>query len=263
MSVSPDDEANTMVAYAADGYARVKGISAMITTFGVGELSALNGIAGAYAEQVPLIHIVGSPSTTAERNGLLLHHTLGNGDYNVFKNMSAQISCYVAKLNRVNEIADEIDHAIRECWVRSRPVYIMLPSDMTTEKIEGARLREPIDLSEPPNDPEKEDYLVDVILNDLYAAKNPIVLVDACAIRHRCVAEVNDLLNKTGLPAFVAPMGKSAVNEQYHNYGGVYAGNGSHPEVAAAVEAADLVFSVGALKASLAHLISYGGGPVY
>lgn len=235
-------------AYAADGYARVKGISALITTFGVGELSALNGIAGAYAEQVPLIHIVGCPSTTSERSGLLLHHTLGNGDFNVFRNMSAQISCYVAKLNRPNEIADEIDTAIRECWIRSKPVYIMLPSDMVGEKIEGARLKAPIDLSDPPNDPDKEDYVVDIIVKSLYEAKNPIVLVDACAMRHRVLDEVHELLEKTNLPVFVAPMGKGAVNEQHPSYGGIYAGNGSHPNVAKAVEAADLVLNIGSLK---------------
>lgn len=240
--------ANTPQAYAADGYARVKGISALVTTFGVGELSALNGIAGAYAEQVPVIHIVGCPSTTSERNGLLLHHTLGNGDFNVFRNMSSQISCYVAKLNEMNSIADEIDTAIRECWIRSKPVYIMVPSDIVGEKIEGARLNTPIDLSEPPNDTEKEDYVVDVILKSLYEAKKPVILVDACAIRHRVLDEVNGLLEKTKLPVFVAPMGKGAVNEQNPKYGGVYAGNASHSNVAKAVEAADLVLSIGSLK---------------
>lgn len=237
-------------AYAADGYARVKGISALVTTFGVGELSALNGLAGAYAEQVPLVHIVGCPSTVSEQNGLLLHHTLGNGDFDVFKNMSSQISCYVAKLNQPKQIAHEIDSAIRECWIRSKPVYIMLPSDMVDEKIEGARLKTPIDLSDPLNDPDKEAYVVDVILKYLYAARNPIILVDACAIRHRVVSEVHELLDKTKLPVFVAPMGKGALNEQYPTYGGIYAGNASHPHVAKAVEAADLILSIGSLKVS-------------
>ncbi|KAL1845403.1 hypothetical protein Daus18300_014545 [Diaporthe australafricana] len=238
-------------AYAADGYARVKGISALMTTFGVGELSALSGIAGAYAEQVPLVHIVGCPSTVSEQNGLLLHHTLGNGDFNVFKNMSSQISCYVAKLNQPNQIAHEIDSAIRECWIRSKPVYIMVPSDMIDEKIEGARLKTPIDLSDPSNDPDREAYVVDVILRYLYAARNPIILVDACAIRHRVVSEVHELLDKTNLPVFVAPMGKGAINEQYPTYGGIYAGNASHPNVAKAVEAADLILSIGSLKSDL------------
>src|SRR4051812_27740743 len=93
-------------AYAADGYARTKGISAIITTFGVGELSAMNGMAGAYSEHVPVVHIVGCPSTISQRNGMLLHHTLGNGDFNVFANMSSQISCDVAKLNKPAEIAE-------------------------------------------------------------------------------------------------------------------------------------------------------------
>lgn len=74
--------------YAADGYARIKGISAFITTFGVGELSALNAIAGSFAEYVPVVHIVGTPSTISQANGMLLHHTLGNGDFRVFSNMS-------------------------------------------------------------------------------------------------------------------------------------------------------------------------------
>lgn len=164
--------------------------------------------------------------------------------------MSSSISCYVAKLNQPNQIAHEIDTAIRECWVRSKPVYIMLPSDMIKEKIEGVRLKNPIDLSDPPNDPEKESYVVDVILKYLYAARNPIVLVDACAIRHRVVSEVHRLLDKTNLPVFVAPMGKGAINEQHPTYGGIYAGNASHPRVAEAVEAADLVLTIGSLKVS-------------
>lgn len=50
-------------AYAADGYARIKGVpSALITTYAVGELSAMNGVAGAYAEQAGMIHIVGMPA---------------------------------------------------------------------------------------------------------------------------------------------------------------------------------------------------------
>ncbi|KAI6779661.1 pyruvate decarboxylase [Emericellopsis cladophorae] len=235
-------------AYAADGYARVKKISALITTFGVGELSAINGIAGAFSEMIPVVHIVGCPSTLSQRNGMLLHHTLGNGDFNVFANMNASISVNVAKLNHPSEVADQIDHALRECQLQSRPVYIMLPTDMVQAKIEGARLDKPIDLTEPSNEPEKEDYVVDVVLKYLRAAKRPIILADACAIRHRVLNEVHDLVEKTNLPVFVTPMGKSAVNETHPNYGGVYAGDGSHPDVKEAVSAADLIITIGALK---------------
>ncbi|ORX97283.1 Thiamin diphosphate-binding protein [Clohesyomyces aquaticus] len=234
--------------YAADGYARVKGISAIVTTFGVGELSAVNAIAGAYSEFVPIVHIVGYPSTVAQKDGMLLHHTLGNGDFNVFSRMSRQISCAVSLLNDPHEAAVLIDNAIRECYLKSRPVYISLPSDMVQKKIEGERLKTPLDLSYAPNDPEKEDYVVDVVLKYLHAARNPIILVDACAIRHRALQEVHELVEKSGIPTFVAPMGKGAVDETLPNYGGVYAGDGSNKGVRERVESADLVISIGAIK---------------
>lgn len=240
--------ANSHTGYAADGYARVKGISALITTFGVGELSALNAIAGAYSEFVPIVHIVGQPNTKSQRDGMLLHHTLGNGDFNVFTKMSAAISCSVARLTDPHDAATLIDSAIRECWVRSRPVYIALPTDIVAAKVNGDRLKTPIDLSLPENDPEKEDYVVDVVLKYLEKAKNPVILVDACAIRHKVLAEVRNLVEASGLPTFVTPMGKGAVNEAHKNFGGVYAGDGSNPGVREVVESSDLILSIGAIK---------------
>ncbi|KAI1773745.1 pyruvate decarboxylase [Hypoxylon cercidicola] len=235
-------------AYAADGYARVNGIGAIVTTFGVGELSAVNGLAGAYSEHVPVVHIVGCPSTISQRSGLLLHHMLGNGDFNTFANMSASISCAVAKLNDPAQIAAQIDNTLRECYLKSRPVYIMFPTDMVEKKVEGERLQTPIDLTEPSNDVEREDYVVNVLLKSLHAAKKPVVLVDACAVRHRVLDEVHDLIDKTQLPVFVTPMGKSAVNETHPSFGGVYAGTASAPGVKDMVESSDLVISIGAMK---------------
>ena len=234
--------------YAADGYARINGISALVTTFGVGELSALNAIAGSYSEFVPVVHIVGQPHTRSQRDGLLLHHTLGNGDYDVFAKMSASISCAVAKLEDPHNAATLIDYAIRECWVNSRPVYLGLPTDVVQKKVEGKRLKTPIDLSLKKNDPEREDYVVDVVLKYLHEAKSPVILVDACAIRHRVLEEVHDLVQASGLPTFVAPMGKGAVDETHKNYGGVYAGDGSNTGVREIVEASDLILSIGAIK---------------
>lgn len=234
--------------YAADGYARIKGIAALVTTFGVGELSALNGIAGSYAEYVPVVHIVGTPSTLSQKNGMLLHHTLGNGDFNVFTNMSTSISCAVSRLNDPSSAAELIDHAIRECWLQSRPVYITLPTDMVEKKVEGDRLSTPIDLSPKTNNSEQEAYAVEAIINHLSKAKRPVILVDACAIRHRALAETHELIVTSGLPTFVAPMGKGAVDETLPNFGGVYAGSGSHSSVREAVEASDLILSIGAIK---------------
>lgn len=69
-------------AYAADGYARISnGIGALVTTYGPGELSALCGIAGAYCEYVPVLHIVGYPSVEIMKGHKIMHHSLGHGTF--------------------------------------------------------------------------------------------------------------------------------------------------------------------------------------
>ncbi|KIW02821.1 uncharacterized protein PV09_05879 [Verruconis gallopava] len=234
--------------YAADGYARIKGMAALVTTFGVGELSAANAIAGAYSEYVPIVHIVGYPSVASQRDGALLHHTLGNGDFTVFQKIFSNISCAVSMLNDPHEAAMLIDNAIRECYIHSRPVYISLPTDMAQKKIEGARLKTPIDLSFKPNDPDAEDYVVDVITKYLKDAQNPVILLDACTIRHHAGDVANEFIKASELPVFVTPMGKGGVDETLPNYGGVYAGSGSNEGVAKRVESSDLVLTLGAIK---------------
>ena len=71
-------------AYAADGYARTRGVAALCTTSGVGELAAMSGIAGAYAEHLPVFHLVGTPNLATQEGRALVHHTLGNGEFDLF-----------------------------------------------------------------------------------------------------------------------------------------------------------------------------------
>ena len=61
------------------------------TTFGVGELSAINGIAGACAEHVPLVHLVGMPTMVTQAGRMLVHHTLGNGEFDFFRKMAEPV----------------------------------------------------------------------------------------------------------------------------------------------------------------------------
>src|ERR1700735_2916572 len=64
--------------YAADGYARIRGAAMLVTTYGVGELSALNGVMGAKAERSLVFHVVGMPSYQNQRLNNIAHHTLGD-----------------------------------------------------------------------------------------------------------------------------------------------------------------------------------------
>lgn len=69
---------------------------------GVGELSALNGVAGAYTEQVKMIHIVGTTPTNVQAKRLMIHHSLGpNPDHKVGKKNQeflALADCYLYKV---------------------------------------------------------------------------------------------------------------------------------------------------------------------
>ena len=60
--------------YAADGYARVRGAAMLATTYGVGELSAMNGVMGAKAERSLVFHVVGMPSYQHQRVHKIAHY---------------------------------------------------------------------------------------------------------------------------------------------------------------------------------------------
>ncbi len=116
--------------YAADSYARLRGLGAVVTTFGTGELSAINAIAGAYAESVPVVHIVGTPAVTARQAGATLHHNLPGTDFGHFARMAAEVTAAQADLRADVAPGDEIDRVLRVALSTSRPVYLTIPADV-------------------------------------------------------------------------------------------------------------------------------------
>lgn len=162
-------------AYAADGYARINGISALVTTFGVGELSAINGIAGAYAEYVPVVAITGSPATKKQSSGAPLHHTLGTGDFTMFARMFEKVTVAQAYLTPENATA-EIDRVLAACLLKKQPVYISLPMDVATTEVaapEGEFIP-PVEES----DRATLDEAVDVSVTMLEKAEKPVIIAD-------------------------------------------------------------------------------------
>nr|POE79583.1 pyruvate decarboxylase [Quercus suber] len=214
--------------YAADAYARLRGLGAIITTFGVGELSAINAIAGSFAELAPVVHIVGTPGRPSQKEGMLLHHTIHK-----------EVTVAQANLLNTETAPSEIDRVLRTCYVESRPVYIQLPTDMVEQPVPARLLDTPIDVEICASDKDAEDLAVQLILERLYEAKYPIR------------SQVEALVKKSGIPVFVAPMGKGVINEDVPNFVGLYAGAVSRPDVAQAVEKSDLVITIGNIKSDL------------
>ncbi|KAK1221026.1 hypothetical protein PQX77_016176 [Marasmius sp. AFHP31] len=238
-------------AYAADGYARVKehSLGVVLTTFGVGELSAINGIAGAFSEMVPVLHIAGVPSTAQQKTKPMLHHTLGDGRYDAYLKAAEQFTVTQAVLTTKDNAAQEIDRVLAECIIHARPVYLTLPTDLVYTKISSSRLKVPIPRLPPPNEASEEAFVLEEIVKMVEETDGDvIILVDACSIRHDARQEVKELVRKTQFPVYAAPMGKAVVNESYERYGGIYVGEISRPEIKEKVENAKFILSIGSLK---------------
>jgi indolepyruvate decarboxylase len=139
-------------AYAADGYARLNGMGALTVTNAVGAMIAINGIAGAFAEHVPVVLITGSiPLRSIERN-LGMHHSTGDGTWDRFLGAFSQVTAGEARLTPFNAVT-EIDRLILTAWREKLPVYMELPSDIVYLDVEVPAA--PLDMAEPSSDRER------------------------------------------------------------------------------------------------------------
>jgi alpha-keto-acid decarboxylase len=211
--------------YAADGYGRLRGIAAVCTTFGVGELSAINGIAGSYAEHVPVLHLVGAPTTAAQRDSRPVHHTLGDGRFALFLDMHATITCARAALTATNA-ATEIDRVLLSMRDQHLPGYLLLPADVAQARIEPPTA--PLPARVDTTDPEALAEFVQAAKR-LLAAAGAEVAVLAGLMVHRLGAtgELTRLITDGGMPFATTVWGKTLVDESTRGFVGMYSGASS------------------------------------
>src|SRR5438105_2496626 len=128
--------------YAADGYARARGAAMLSTTYAVGELSAINGVMGAKAERSLVFHVVGMPSYQNQRLRKTMHHTLGDGIFDKFIDISAQAACSHAVISPDNCVI-EMERVIAEARRNSQPAYIVVPSDYALAPVTPIEVQPP------------------------------------------------------------------------------------------------------------------------
>jgi indolepyruvate decarboxylase len=234
-------------AYAADGYARLRGIGAFATTYAVGDLSALNGVAGAFAERVPVVAISGAPSTTHFRTQPLLHHTLG--DYQIPRSIYEHVTVASTHLGDGQTAPTEIDRVLTACLVHQRPVYISLPTDVALTPCAPPL---PLVLPAPaPSDAAALEEALDEAAAMLAATSRPVIVADVELIRFRLQADFAHLLERTGLPYATMLLGKTVLDEGHPQCIGLYKRDLSRPYVRQRVQTADCVLTLGALMTDL------------
>lgn len=230
-------------AYAADGYGRCRGAGALLTTFGVGELSAINGIAGSFAEYVPVLHIVGAPCSTVQQRGELLHHTLGDGDFRHFWRMSEPVTAARAILTAQNACY-EIDRVISTMLAESRPGYLMLPADVA--KMAAIPPVNAFTFPAVQSDEMRLDAFRRHAQALMSGSPRVALLADFLARRFGVQKMLQCWMRDFPVPHATMLMGKGLFDETQPGFVGTYSGAASPPTVREAIEGADRVVCVGA-----------------
>jgi len=228
--------------YAADGYARVRGVSALSTTYGPGELGAISAIAGAYAENVPIFHLTGMPTRTAQHKRQVVHHTLGNGEFDFFAKMAGPVVCAQAIISPQNAVY-ETERLIDQAFYHRRPVYMAIPADVADQEVLGSA--QPLD--QPRSNPDNVNAATEAILSALDSAETACILPGMLAKRIGLQSRLQDFVDASGMPFATMFADKSVLDEQQPSFIGMYDGKLMNPDVRAYVESSDQVVTVGTL----------------
>ena len=130
-------------AYAADGYSRYTNkLATLITTYGVGELSAINGVAGSSAENVKVLHIVGVVKSDAPECNY--HHLIPQLQHSNFIGPNRKIcydmvkdrvACSAEYLEDIETAPEKVDKVITEIYKHSKPGYLFVPADFADKLV--------------------------------------------------------------------------------------------------------------------------------
>jgi indolepyruvate decarboxylase len=198
--------------YAADGYARLNRLGALLI-----------------------------PLRSVER-GLGMHHTMADGSYDHFLDAYAHVTAANARLTPRNAAA-EIDRLILTAWREKRPVYMELPSDIAYLDIEVPA--DPLVLADSASDPERLRSCIAAIAGRLSAAKSPAILVDADADRFGVASALMELAEKMQAPVAVVNTAKGVIDEDFPHYIGIYIGKAGEPHAREAIEGSDCLLAIG------------------
>jgi len=228
-------------AFAADGYARCRGIGALAVTYGVGALNVVNAVAGAHAESSPVVVISGAPGIAEQRRNPLIHHRFG--PFSFQREIFERITCATAVLDDPLTAFRDIDRCLLAARRHSRPVYLELPRDRLD--IEGF----PIPALEAPVPESDSGALAEAVAETsalLKKATAPVVLAGVEIHRRGLQDALSRLVLSACIPVAATLTGKSVVGERHDAYLGVYEGAMGADATRERVENADLLLMLGA-----------------
>lgn len=232
--------------FAADGYARIRGMGAVCVTYCVGGLSVCNSIAGAYAEKSPVVVISGSPGLSERTGGALLHHMVR--DFRTQAEVFEKFTIAGTELSDPLMAFAEIDRVLDAADRFKRPVYIELPRDLVhvvppvAHRYAGVVHR---------NDPQATAEAIRETVDRLTKATKPVIVAGVEIHRFGLQDELLRLSESAGIPIAATILGKSVISERHPNFVGLYEGGLGDPKVTKFVEESDLILLLGAFLSDI------------
>ena len=229
--------------YAADGYARAtNGPAAVVVTYSVGGLSLLNAVAGAYAEDLPLIAVSGAPNTNSTAEYELLHHTLGNVDYSYAREIYSRVTAAAISISHPAEAPWQIDHAIEVALTTRKPVYLEVACNIASAVVSPPQ---PRDFFSSASDPVSLKSAVDHTAELLNSAAKPVLVAGVKLRSFGGEKAFAELAESTGYAVAAMPNAKGFFNEQHPDYMGIYWGPVGTPGCGEVVESSDMCLFAG------------------
>src|SRR6266487_2738861 len=227
--------------FAADAYARMRGLGAVCVTYCVGGLKVANTTAEAFAEKSPVVVISGAPGVREREKNPLLHHKVREFDTQarVFK----QLTVASTVLTDPQTAFQEIDRVLHLALRYKRPVYIELPRDLVA--VHGIRHHVPREFHEQSDERTLREALAEAV-EMIRAGKRPVILAGVEVHRFGLQNLLLNLAEKTNIPVAATILGKSVIGEQHPFYMGGYAGAMGRDDVRRYVESSDCLIMLGA-----------------
>ncbi|GBG62174.1 hypothetical protein CBR_g29373 [Chara braunii] len=217
----------------------------MCTTFNVGSLSALNAVAGAYAHDLPLICIVGNPSSAQIGSWRFIHHSVRSGYDLSQRHIYRETTVDSVAIEHAETAPMLIDRAISSAICHSKPVLIEVCSNLA-KAVVPAPNRFPF-LSTPASSTHVLEKAVQATTQLLKDVKNAVVIVGSQVRAATAEDAVLRLVQALGCTAASMADSRGVFPEDHSSYIGLYMGKMAIPSSCREqVEAADACIFVGA-----------------
>lgn len=163
-------------AMAAEGYARLTGTPAVVcVTSGPGALNALNGVAGAYQDSIPMFVLSGQcKSALMARNTGLKLRSMGNQEFDIVPTLS-NMTKYAVTVLDAGRIRFELEKAYMEATAgRPGPCWLDIPLDIQGSYVETEEL-EGFPAAEKEGARQDTEQLFEKIVEHLKLAQRPVI----------------------------------------------------------------------------------------